>query len=64
MMCWKRIKQAWRTFLTFRWLCSWCPPFMLKLKKEVSADEQDAAVDELERQLEGGGKKDDDEEDD
>ena len=29
-------------FLSFRWLCDWCPPFVLRLRKEVSADEEDA----------------------
>jgi len=47
----KRIRQAWKIFLTFRWVCSWCPPFVLKLRKEVTADEDDAAVEQLEKQM-------------
>ncbi|KAL1514781.1 hypothetical protein AB1Y20_003867 [Prymnesium parvum] len=60
----KRIKQLWRVFLTFRWLCNWCPSFILRLRKEVTADEQDKAVEDLERALEGGAKKKEDEDED
>jgi len=31
-------------FLTFRWLCDWCPPFILRLRKEVTSEEEDADV--------------------
>ena len=29
-------------FLLFRWLCDWCPPFILRLRKEVTAEEEEA----------------------
>lgn len=31
-------------FLMFRWLCDWCPPIILRLRKEVSAEEEDADI--------------------
>ena len=34
-----------RRFLLFRWLCDWCPPFILRLRKEVSNEEEDADLD-------------------
>jgi len=36
------------TLFAFRWLCDWCPPFVLRLRKEVTAEEEDA-------EAEGGG---------
>jgi len=62
--CLKRLRAGWILFLTFRWVCSWCPPFILRLRKEVTADEDDAAVDALEKQMEAkSGEKDKEEED-
>jgi len=34
------------TFLTVRWLCDWCPPFVLRLRKEVTAEEEDADLED------------------
>jgi len=42
-------------FLKFRWLCDWCPPFVLKLKKDVDTSEEDA---DLEGGQDGGGDED------
>ena len=35
-------------FLAFRWLCDWCPPFLLRLRKEATVDSEDAAAAEQE----------------
>ena len=34
-----------RRFLMFRWLCDWCPPFVLRLRAEVTTEEEDADLD-------------------
>ena len=39
---WKFFSKLIAAFLTFRWLCDWCPPFVLQMRKEVSAEEEDA----------------------
>ena len=31
-----------RRFLLFRWLCDWCPPLILRLRSEVTSEEEDA----------------------
>ena len=43
-------------FLTFRWLCDWCPPFVLRLRKEATSEEEDADADN-----DKGAKEDDEE---
>jgi hypothetical protein len=42
----------WRV-LSFRWLCDWCPPFILRLRKEVTTEEEDADIEAAERRAEG-----------
>ena len=41
-----------RRLFQFRWLCDWCPPFVLRLRQEVTAEEED---DDLERGAGGDG---------
>ena len=53
----RALGKIWSRLLTFRWLCDWCPPFVLRLRKEVTAEEEDAA----DEQDKGGGDDDDDE---
>ena len=36
----KTLKKLWVTFLRFRWLCDWCPPFILRLKVEDTEEER------------------------
>lgn len=39
--CWAWTKKKAKFVVSFRWLCSWCPPFILRLKKEATVDEED-----------------------
>ena len=41
---WRGIKHLWTRFIAFRWLCDWCPPFVLRLRKEASVESEDAAA--------------------
>jgi len=53
----RQLLRAWiQRFLKFRWLCSWCPPFILRLRKDVDESEEDADLE--------GGKGGDDGDDD
>ena len=36
----KTIKLTLKTFLRFRWLCDWCPPFILRLRVEDTEEEK------------------------
>lgn len=40
------LRSVWESFATFRWLCNWCPPFILRLRKEVTSEEEDADAEE------------------
>lgn len=42
MFLFRLLRGLVRTFLMFRWLCDWCPPFVLRLRKEVTNEEEDA----------------------
>ena len=43
---WQWFAKLWATFMTFRWLCEWCPPFILRLKKEADEEEEEANLEE------------------
>jgi len=43
---WRTLKWLWSRFFAFRWLCDWCPPFVLRLRKEATVESEDADADE------------------
>lgn len=43
LKAWSWIKKKTALILSFRWLCSWCPPFVMRLRKEATTEEEDAA---------------------
>ena len=40
------LRMAWRSIMMFRWLPSWCPTVVQRLRKEMTAEEEDALNDE------------------
>lgn len=45
----KQIGKLWDRLCKFRWLCDWCPPFMLRLRKEVTTEEDEADFEKAEQ---------------
>ena len=43
------LQQLWDRLLKFRWLCDWCPPFILRLRRDVSVEEEEAAFEKEQR---------------
>ena len=41
LKCWSFTSKYWKKFASFRWLCDWCPPVILRLKAETTADDED-----------------------
>ena len=37
------LKHLWGRFCAFRWLCDWCPPFLLRLRREATVESEEAA---------------------
>ena len=40
-------------FFSFRWLCDWCPPVILRLRKEATIESEDASAEQAEHESRG-----------
>jgi len=42
----RAITKAYAGLCAFRWLCDWCPPFIIKFRKQTTASEEEAEVEQ------------------
>jgi len=42
----RAIMKAYTQMCAFRWLCDWCPPFIIKFRKQTTASEEEAEVEQ------------------
>ena len=48
----KQAKKGWRTLVTCRWICEWCPPVIRRYRKTIDEDERLEIEAEAEREAE------------
>ena len=44
------LQRLYRRVCTFRWLCDWCPPFILRLRHGMTAEEEEGDLERTQKE--------------